>query len=432
MRRLLTRRGWPLLPQVAVALALVATVVLLAFGHENPELNPGMYLIWSLWWPVLPLSFIAFGRIWCAVCPVSLLGDRAERARLGGSEFPRLVVRHGTAALVMSFVAIHLANLWFRFEEGRRETGLLLGVLGSAAVALTLAFRGRAWCRAFCPVGALGRLLARLSPLRIENGTAACARECADRGCVGFESGQGLCPVQVNLRSGIDPGACILCGACLKACPRLGEVRWRGNGSAGAAPASGDSLAILALLGLALDMALTHLVDWPILYWRLATALRLGTGPWTEIAFHAAVVAVVPVLALALSALRRPGSSPGARLASLAGPALALAGAALLTLTLRPLLVVGPQNLRDLLRLAGWGDAALLRVFWRLDGLPLRLMQTAGVSAGIILAATTAASRFRQERQQAAGGTSEHIAAGALVVFAGAALLWILSHQLSS
>ncbi|HEY5999046.1 MAG TPA: 4Fe-4S binding protein, partial [bacterium] len=160
MRRLLTLRGWPRFPQVAVAGAAAFLGGGLMLGGANPEINPGMYLLWGLWWPLVPLSFFAFGRLWCALCPVSLVGDVAARALPRRPSLPAVVVHGGTAALVVSFGAVHVANLWLRFEENLPATVRLLSLLGSAALALTVVFRGRGWCTGLCPLGALGRFLA--------------------------------------------------------------------------------------------------------------------------------------------------------------------------------------------------------------------------------------------------------------------------------
>jgi ferredoxin len=432
VRRLLTLRGWPLVPQTAVAVAVAAVAAALALGDANPEHNLGMYLLWGLWWAALPLSFVALGRLWCAVCPVTLLGDRAARSFPRRPAYPGLAGRNGAVLLVASFAAVHVADLWFAFEGDRRATGALLAVLGAAAFALTLAFGDRRWCGALCPVGALGSFLARLSPLRIANGAAPCPRECAERSCAAGAV-RTLCPVGLDLRAGIDPGACILCGACLKACPRLGDVGWGAPDAQRAAPlpAPAQSLAVLAFLGLAVDMALTHLADWPIHFWRLSTALGIDAGAWTETALHLGVIAAPPLIGLAVRPFGPAGRGADERLAALAAPALPLAGAGVLAITLRPLLVEGPLRLQQLLLGSGWEGALALGALRRLDGVPLRLIQGAVVAAGILVALRAALKGQGQGGAAAAGAAGGRLPGVALVVVAGAALLWICSRQLS-
>ena len=432
MRRLLTLRGWPLVPQLVVAAAVAAVAAAIALGPPDPELNPGMYLLWPLWGAVLPLSFVALGRLWCALCPVTLFGERVDRAFPGRPAFPPLLARRAAILSVLALAAFHLADLWFHFEEDRGATAVLLAVLGAAALLLTAAFRGRGWCRAFCPVGGLGRMLARLSPLRIANGGAPCPRECPDTACTGDGGVRALCPVGIDLRAGIDPGSCILCGDCLKACPRLGEVGWTTLPERAPATTAAESLAALALLGLAADMGLSHLVDWPILFWKLTTGLGVAAGPWAETALHAGVVAAPPLGALLAAAVRRPRPTREAHLAALARPALALAGAALLALAARPLLVDGPLMLQGLLRGAGREGAAWLGAFRWLDGRPLRLLQEGLVAGGLLLALAGIA--------RAGGGADEAAAAAERTAFpatlfalaAGALLLWLFSRPMLS
>lgn len=433
MRRLLTLRGWPLVPQLIVAAALLLVVALLALGSPNPELNPGMYLLWLLWWPALLLSFLAAGRIWCAVCPVSLLGDFADRSFSGRPASPSFNARLMVVFPIVSLATVHLVNLWFRFEDQSRVTGVLLAVLGAAALLLTLVFRGRWWCRALCPLGALGGPLTHLSPLRIAGAAVACPQECAGKPCAGAGVGRTLCPVLIDLRLGVDPGACILCGACLKACPRLGDVGWvlPGLDRFQASPAAGQSLAVLAFLGLAVDMALTHLADWPILFWRFSSALGIGGGAWVETALHVAIIVSPPVGALLMWRVRRPGQSLDARLAALAAPALPLAGAALLALTLRPLLVEGPLVLRKLFLVAGWEGAQWLGALRRLDGLPLRVVQEAVIAAGIVVALLAAGKWPGRGVSAMADEGGGRLPGVVFVVLVGATLFWICSRQMS-
>ncbi|HWR98356.1 MAG TPA: hypothetical protein VN317_08030, partial [Candidatus Methanoperedens sp.] len=215
------------------------------------------------------------------------------------------------------------------------------------------------------------------------------------------------------------------------ACPRLGGVGWSDGWRDRTSWASAEPLAALAFLGLALDLALTHLVDWPLLFWRLTTALGIGAGPWTETALHAGIMAVPPALALALQPPRRRGRDFGANLPALAGAALPLAAAGLLAVSLRPLLVEGPLRLQRLLLGAGHEWAVGISAIRGLDGLPLRALQEVVVAAGIFVALGAALRRPVPGESAAANGVAARALRAAFVLAAGAALLWICSRQMT-
>jgi hypothetical protein len=93
--------------------------------------------------------------------------------------------------------------------------------------------------------------------------------------------------------------------------------------------------------------------------------------------------------------------------------------------------VEGPLRLQQLLLGSGWEGALALGALRRLDGVPLRLIQGAVVAAGILVALRAALKGQGQGGAAAAGAAGGRLPGVALVVVAGAALLWICSRQLS-
>src|SRR4030067_196879 len=81
MNVLLKQTTLPLLLRLMMLLALTALVILglSAFSGDQRFLsqlrnfNLGNLIVWCYWWPLIVITSITVGRVWCLVCPVELL-----------------------------------------------------------------------------------------------------------------------------------------------------------------------------------------------------------------------------------------------------------------------------------------------------------------------------------------------------------------------
>lgn len=120
---------------------------------------------------------------------------------------PAWMQRLGAWSALAGVVATGLAFLALGLETNGALTALLLVLVTVGAVALALPFRGRVWCRWFCPLGLMLGLYSRVGWLEISPGSAGTrASAGAARACPQFTS-----PVSHQRRHD-----CILCGQCLK------------------------------------------------------------------------------------------------------------------------------------------------------------------------------------------------------------------------
>ncbi len=92
--------------------------------------------------------------------------------------------------------------------------------IGLAVLVIVLAsslFVERPWCRYACPLGAIGGLVAKLSPVYLRREPTAC-RSCAV--C------SAACPMGLNVHTAtrIDHQDCIGCLECVGSCPRKGAL----------------------------------------------------------------------------------------------------------------------------------------------------------------------------------------------------------------
>ena len=96
--RLLRSRWYPGVLQWAAVAVFAVVVYQLLLGPDSAHDNLGTALVWVLWWPLIPIIFVALGRFWCAVCPFGKLSDLVQR--LVGAERP------GRGQVAVAFVQL--------------------------------------------------------------------------------------------------------------------------------------------------------------------------------------------------------------------------------------------------------------------------------------------------------------------------------------
>ncbi len=182
-------------------------------------------VIWGVWWPAMVWGAVLLGRVWCMVCPLELLSNFVERiARrlgIGQRALPRWV-EAGTV-IVLLYATTHLLVIVFHIHRVPAYTaGLLLGLI-LLVVVTSLAFRHRAYCRGFCPVGLLLGIYGRGGIFAVRPASQSVCRGCAGAECRAAGNRDRLdarsCPSLLNpamLDSNLD---CLLCAQCIKACP---------------------------------------------------------------------------------------------------------------------------------------------------------------------------------------------------------------------
>ena len=83
MRNLLGSRWFPIVPQfimlgvfcLIIAGGLGVVTSDMAFAAVLRNTNLANLLVWSYWWPLILISAILLGRVWCMVCPMELVSS---------------------------------------------------------------------------------------------------------------------------------------------------------------------------------------------------------------------------------------------------------------------------------------------------------------------------------------------------------------------
>lgn len=218
-------------PLVLQLLTLVVFVLLIidGFAADTGDMvfarilrntNLANLIVWSYWWPVIIISAIFLGRIWCMVCPMELLTSLA--AMIGFKLKPNRFVSSGWITtlfyILILFAGIHTLAI---HRIPFRMSIYLLSLLASTVI-VGLLFSRNTFCSFICPVGHLLGLYSRLAPFGWSTGDRTICTNCKDHSCIssanayvfqGRSCGVGLNPAQLD-----DNTDCLLCGQCVKSC----------------------------------------------------------------------------------------------------------------------------------------------------------------------------------------------------------------------
>jgi len=229
IRSLLKSWWFPLAFQLTM---LVAFGLLIAgglwVGSSDPELakelrntNLANLVVWSYWFPLLIVSVVLLGRVWCMVCPMELI--TALTVRVGLQLKVPGFFRSGWLITVFYALILIVGIHGLSVHRAPHRMALYLLMLLGIAVVVSLIYRKRAFCSYVCPVGHLLGLYALIAPLQWRADNLSVCRSCKTKDCiakrnhyriVGRSCTSNLYPA--TIRNNAD---CLLCTQCLKVCP---------------------------------------------------------------------------------------------------------------------------------------------------------------------------------------------------------------------
>ncbi|ELZ13379.1 hypothetical protein C477_23025 [Haloterrigena salina JCM 13891] len=146
-----------------------------AVGPADSGANFGNVAFFGLWWtPVMILSLVFLGRIWCYFCPMGAIVRFTQRFGLQ-RHFPmytRNWVVFGLPISVLSLTALSFVLArWPMYKVGVAYSPRLipvywLAILG-VAVGVSLVYQRQAFCRYVCPATGVMSVTSKFSPLEI-------------------------------------------------------------------------------------------------------------------------------------------------------------------------------------------------------------------------------------------------------------------------
>ncbi|HBX80676.1 MAG TPA: ferredoxin [Propionibacteriaceae bacterium] len=302
--RILRSRWYPGVLQAPVAAVFGLVAYQLLAGPGSAHRNAGTALMWVLWWPILPITFVVLGRFWCAVCPFGAISDAVQKLVGVNRPVPRFLKVYGIWIIDAQFLAITWSDHIWGIVESPWGSGVLLLLLTTGVIISGALFQRRTFCRYLCFLGGLCSNYARSGVVELRADAGVCATCTARAACYNGTDKVAGCPLFTFPRTMDTNAACSLCANCIKACPNdafqlrlrtpLSELWFIRK------PKVEESFLAMAIMGIVVIQNLTMLSMWQdLLTWIERTT---GITSYPVIFTLAFVVAVsVPVGMLALA-----------------------------------------------------------------------------------------------------------------------------------
>ncbi len=231
-KRVLTHPRYPWAVRWILIGFLVTLIYSAFFGPKDPRLNFATAMSWIVWWPLLAVSYLLFGRVWCAFCPMGALSGLVHRKIGLNISAPKILKKRWLGAVLLTIAILYQA--WI--EEVTRAslsavvTGLILWSFTAGAILCGLVFERWTWCRHLCPLGAWSGVFAMSSMVEVRADTNIClAKRCKGIYCYFGRDNLPGCPFHQVPKIIETNRYCSTCGNCLKACPNDAisvHLRW--------------------------------------------------------------------------------------------------------------------------------------------------------------------------------------------------------------
>lgn len=211
-------RWYPAVFQWPVLLIFSFLTYELLFGTSDAHSNFGTAMTWVLWWPLIPLVFLIFGRFWCAICPFATLSDLLQKVVGNNRPVPAFLKKYGIWLIDIFFILITWADHVYGIVESPRGSGIMMLIITTGVVISGSFFERRTWCRYLCFLGGVAGNYSRSGAVALRATPEKCAK-CTALSCYkGGEKAPG-CPMFEVPRTMDSSARCNLCGYCVKNCP---------------------------------------------------------------------------------------------------------------------------------------------------------------------------------------------------------------------
>ena len=308
IRAALHSRFYPAVFQWLTTAAFVVILLTALFGPNNVGQNFGVALARTVWWPLLPLSLLLFGRLWCAICPFAWLMDRVRNAVGLGLPVPRVLRRYGPWIVAVLFVLVTFADEAWGISVNTRATGYLLLTIFALAIFFGAYFERRTFCRYVCFIAAFAANYGRAGMIQLGVEPDRCS-DCATRACADGSRGRPGCPVFLSPPALEDSSTCHLCGNCVKNCPRDAITVSLRTPTSGlwdvGRPQLSDAVLAGTVMGAVLLEQFSMLRLWRPLVGSAGAWLRIEASSWSFLAYGLVLAAFIagPLTGLGLASV---------------------------------------------------------------------------------------------------------------------------------
>ncbi len=231
-KKLIKSRWYPGILQIPTLIFFGFIVYFFFFGPLSYSKNPGSILAWTLWWPLVPLTFILFGRLWCVICPLPIIGDFIQRFIQPARKPEQFIIKYGIWIMDGFFVLITLFDRLYGMVDTPWLSGMVFVLIMIGIIIFSIRYERRTFCKHICFLGGVSGNYSMLSGLSIESKDKAVCNSCRVKACY-FGNGKtqgcpyfNVIPTKEGMRN------CTLCANCIKSCPNDNiSVRVRGIAS---------------------------------------------------------------------------------------------------------------------------------------------------------------------------------------------------------
>jgi hypothetical protein len=191
-----------------------------AFLKHLRNFNIANLLVWSYWWPIITISAVFFGRIWCMACPIELA--TSFFAKIGFKKERPLWIKSGWAITIFYIIILFVGINGFSIHRNPFAMAMYLMSITLVSIVIGLIYKKNTFCRYICPVGYLLGLYSRFSILGWRVKDKNTCKTCKDLSCISnkytYNHNAKSCGVDLYPANIEDNSKCILCGGCRKTC----------------------------------------------------------------------------------------------------------------------------------------------------------------------------------------------------------------------
>lgn len=213
----LKSKFFPLAFQLVNVIVFSYVLASLFFGSAETGSNFGSTITWILWWPLIPITFLLLGRVWCAMCPFATIGDWIQAHFSLKKPVPKFLKRYGLWIINIAFILITWYDLTYGLVSSTKASAYFLLFVVFAAAMTSVFFARRTWCRYLCFLGGIFGNYSQTSFIELRTDPDKC-KSCRTLDCYnGNEKAPGCILYEVP-RVMDSNRTCNLCGDCLKSC----------------------------------------------------------------------------------------------------------------------------------------------------------------------------------------------------------------------
>ena len=167
--------------RAAQALGVIATGALLVALVLQPE--TGLFILWNVLIPLVPLSLLVSPLIWRNVCPLATVNMLSNRSAATRRLTAAATAKVGGIAIALLVVLVPARR--FLFNTDGLALAIVIAAVAAWALVLGAFFDTKAgFCNSICPVLPVERLYGQSPLLRVANARCATCTSCTQRGCI--------------------------------------------------------------------------------------------------------------------------------------------------------------------------------------------------------------------------------------------------------